>query len=159
MTEEKMFCPECGNECLKIEKYCGNCGAAITTAENGKKQDNMVKNRPIISNFMGTINYLIWAVVILIITGIGLSFSYMYWIEEFSKNDDTIFLQIYHQIETVSVTFGLGISIICGFTIAFAFFALFRFNTIQKHIVETQDLICKHLNVVNERFNKLENKE
>ena len=165
MSEEKMFCPNCGSECERTEKFCGNCGAVITTDEKEKSQiarsvKYELKNKkahvtPIIIDYIG---YLIGVVIISVAIGIFL-IGMTEGISDLSGGDSNVFQQIYNHITAVGSALGMGISAALGLIFIFVLFALSRFNNIQRQINETQDLICKQLDIINERFNVLEDKE
>ncbi len=181
MSEEKMFCPNCGSECDKSEKYCGNCGSLVSIQEENSNEtlsekvySIKVPKTNISPTILIHIGYIIGAIVMAAILGFGLCclaptiasgsgdiFGFMN-----ADNESNVFQQIYDVIQVnikTVVVFGLilgvAICVVAGLVLDFALSALAKFNSIQKQINETQELIYQHFDVMNERFDMLMNKE
>lgn len=165
MSEEMIKCPKCGADCKQGEKFCGSCGAVITTDETEMKQNahstkyelknKRTKVTPIIIDYIG---YIIVVFIISVAIGICLMGA-IEGISDLSGNNGNVFQQLYNHITAVGSILGMSISSIFGLIFIFVLFALSRFNNIQRQINETQDLICKQLDIINERFDILEDKE
>ena len=143
MSEEKMFCPNCGSECEKSEKFCGSCGAVITTDEKEKVQIERTikydtkKNKTIVTPVL--VDYIGFLI------GVSVVFAFAYgWIATTCNSS------------SLGKALSLGFGVLIGISAIFVLSALARFNAIQRQINNMQETIC---NLMNERFNSLEDKE
>jgi ribosomal protein L37E len=136
MTEEKetIKCSKCGTENNINDKFCQECGSALSSNSQNYKQ---IEKMPFL--FPSILEILIFIILSAIITFCSALFFTAYLIDLSTYNKETVFEQIY---SAVSIS-GTGIGIVIGILFVFILWSVFKFNRLEKRIIETQEMINK----------------
>jgi UDP-N-acetylmuramyl pentapeptide phosphotransferase/UDP-N-acetylglucosamine-1-phosphate transferase len=89
--------------------------------------------------FPSILEILIFIILSAIITFCSALFFTAYLIDLSTYNKETVFEQIY---SAVSIS-GTGIGIVIGILFVFILWSVFKFNRLEKRIIETQEMINK----------------
>lgn len=146
MSEETIKCLKCGTENKKTDKFCGECGEKlnnITTEEKAKK----IFKRKYVTEFLSVVELITFLITTFIISAV-IVFLSPNILKDASSGDNTVFGQLYSSI----LTSFQGTSILTAIVFVFIIFGIFKFNRIEKRIIETQDLIEKYI-INSQNFN------
>ena len=170
MSDKNIKCPECGSE-ITTNKTEGK------TAET-KEKGNIRKRKPFLFPslfemlvfliFSGFLCYKLNALTPEITKSLKSSIHYSLYSSNQIDNADTIFQQVYYLISNtevqtkyvlawMAIIFWILIILLVLLSI-FSIWSIFKYNRIERRIVETQELIYKHFDIMNEGFNNFENK-
>lgn len=143
--KEAIKCPKCGTENSTDDKFCQKCGSRLVIPENQINTNTW--KRP------ATYPYIIEIIFFLFC-------SFCAWfvcsIQIWNKvvppehsattieNAETILQQIYYLGENTNIYFVRGfylIAILGALLAAFAIWSIFKFNRLERRIIETQEMI------------------
>ena len=135
MSEQKIKCKRCGTENDINDNFCGSCGAFLIS-----KIENNMFFKAIMALFR-LINFLICACILSAIFVAPLIFYiYAMW---GSPEGENVFQQIYNYIGFSSGILGVGIGVVAGLVLTFAFQTVTKLNHIEDKIEEIQRNINK----------------
>lgn len=152
MAEEKIVCPKCGTENSTDDKYCKECGTHLLeeTNKEDKTEHKTTKTKtwqpPELVPFIVELIFFVILFVAIFFAMmndfLGSSFQGKYNVSE----AETIFQQIYYTVSNTEICLRMLIVVI--FTIlviliVLVIWSVFKFNRIERRIVETQEMINK----------------
>lgn len=151
MSEEKetIRCPKCGTENSTDDKFCKECGNSLS--DNIYKETRTTWKKPPLSfSIVEIIAYFILAAIITFCIFIKLYPLLDNCSFNTSTADNNVFQQIYDLtgnvgflVEKVGTNLICSLIILFGLITAFAIWSVFKFNRIERRIIETQEMISK----------------
>jgi hypothetical protein len=151
MAEEKIVCPKCGTENSTDDKYCKECGTLLLeeTNKEDKTEHKTTKTKtwqsPELVPFIVELIFFVILFVAIFFAKIN-DFSSFFEGKYNVSEAETIFQQIYYTVSNTEIC--LRMLIVAIFTIlviliVLVIWSVFKFNRIERRIVETQEMINK----------------
>ncbi len=150
MTEEQktIKCPKCGTENSSNDKFCQECGNSLIIPPKSQTNVNKFKS-PIVYPYILEIIYFIFCSL-----AAWLVCNIQIWDKvippehtaETINNAETMFQQLYYLGDNTNIYFVRVfyiIAILGGLLVALAIWSVFKFNRIERRIIETQEMINK----------------
>lgn len=138
MAEETIKCPKCGTENSTDDKYCKECGKNLSSYILPKESLTKALLFPVA---LEIITFLVVAIIC--------GFAFGYFVVRFPSeipmyNDSSTLLQlIYDEQNKLGITLCLFLGSLIGAMVVFCTWSVFKFNRIERRIVETQEMINK----------------
>lgn len=147
MTEEQktIKCPKCGTENSTDDKFCQECGKNLAKYIYNKNE-KLTK----VVMFPTIIEIIVCFVIAIVLIICSVAANPPFIDFNTDTTDGNVFQQIYDLtgnvgflVEKIGANLSLCLSILFGLITAFILWGVFKFNRIERRIIETQEMIKK----------------
>ena len=148
--EEKIVCQKCGTENNRDDIFCQECGSRLKSIQTNNTTNNW--NSPFMyPSLIEIILFIVYSVITGFLIGqlFSNSLTPKYSISNID-NANSIMQQIYYiasntdsHVVDLAIMFMVTITVLGGLFLVITNWSLFKFNRIEKRIIETQEMINK----------------